>query len=236
MSLRARAWLLCAALGLPSVTASAHDLETNTAQVSLRDGNIVIYADIDVVAWVSAIGGQQGPLALSSVDPAQLARWTAEARRQLTHELRVEVDGEPIELVVREFPADDEIARTAAREIVAQQLDHHHHRERSRVVVEIVAPLVSAGEIDVSMPESLGEVLVNFVQPQTRLAVAGAPSSFEVLRVSDDLDLSEINPVGAESKMMEDNITAAIVGGLLGAFAMGLLCGPFAWQRRTRTP
>lgn len=235
MSLRARAWLLGAALCLPSASSSAHELQTNTAQVSLRDGNIVIYADIDIVAWVSAIGGQREPLALSSVDPAQLARWTAEARRQLTHELRIEADGELLELVVREFPSDDAIARAAARELVAQQLDDHHHRERERVIVEILAPRVLASEIGVTMPESLGEVLVNFVQPQTRLAVDGTPSSFRVLRAADDLDFSEITTAGTEPSMSAASITPAALGGLLGAFAVGLLCGTVALRPRTRT-
>jgi hypothetical protein len=42
-------------------------------------------------------------------------------------------------------------------------------------------PIGDARAISVALPNSLGRVLYTFVQPETRLASAGAPASFEVL-------------------------------------------------------
>ena len=222
-------------------TASAHELQTNTARVSLRDGNVVVYAEVDVVAWIDAIdssSSQRGPLALSKVDPAELARRSAEARRQLTQDLRVEIDGERLALRVREFPSDDAIIRAATRDLVAQQLDDHTHRQRSRIVVEVMEPRPAPTQLRLTMPESLGEVLVNFVQPQTQLTPAGAPCQFTALQAGDTPERAN-DPTALDperSATGDAKTTLAILGGLLGAFASGLLCGTLAWRRRRETP
>lgn len=186
MIARAAATLvLVLTLLLPS-SAGAHDLDMNTARVSVRDGNVEIHALLDLVAWFEALADQSTPLTLSTIQPDEFAELSAQARRQLVESLHLEIDGERVDLRLREFPSDDEVLEAAARNLVAHQLDDHPHRTRSPVILEVAAPSQHPGEIRVRFPDPLGEVLVSFVQPRTQLAATGATSRYTVLYESHD--------------------------------------------------
>ncbi len=186
MIARAAATLVLALTLLQPSTVGAHDLDMNTARVSVRDGNVEIHALIDLVAWFEALADRPTSLTLSTLQPSEFAELSARARRQLVERLHLEVDGERVDLRLRQFPSDDEILQAAARNLVAHQLDDHPHRTRSPIVLEIAAPSHEPGELQVRFPDLLGDVLVSFVQPRTQLAAAGATSRYTVLYESHD--------------------------------------------------
>jgi len=174
--------LLAGALVLAAAgPARAHALATNTARVTLRDGAIEVLADVNAVTWLARLSGRESPLPLLDVDPAELARLSAEARRQLVEDLRLEADGVRVPLELRTFPSDAAIARAATEALIATQVGGHPHPQLLRFELDATAAIVRPERLRITFPPQLGDVLINFVQPTTHFTPAGGAASFTVL-------------------------------------------------------
>lgn len=170
----------CAVLSLaaPNV-AGAHALDLTTARVSLRDGHAEVAAEIDVVALVGRTGAApRDAAALTTMSERELAEYVSKAESELASNARLEVDGAHVDLKLRSFPSPRDVRMLAAQSAGSA----HAHPPMSVLRWESTRPLMDARTITVTMPSSLGKVLFTFVQPDTRLAGAGAATSFEVLR------------------------------------------------------
>lgn len=204
--------LLAGALVLAAAgPARAHALATNTARVTLRDGAIEVLADVDAVTWLARLSGRESPLLLLDVEPAELARLAAEARRQLVEDLRLEADGVRVPLELRAFPSDAALARAATEALIAAQIAGHPHPAQLRLELAAPAAIDRPTHLRIAFPPQLGDVLINFVQPTTRLTPAGGAASFTVLAPP----AAPPRPTGADPLL---------------CFAGALLVGGLAWR------
>jgi hypothetical protein len=176
LSLLAAAWAFVACLlGAPGL-AAAHALDLTTARVSLRDGLVDVTCEVDVVAMVArAAGGGADATALATAGDDELARLVATARGALEAGAGLEVDSTSVPLVLRAFPTPTEVRFLAAHASASPSA----HPAASAVRLEAARAVAGARAVRVVLPASLGRVLYTFVQPETRLANAGAAASFE---------------------------------------------------------
>lgn len=149
-----------------------HPLDLSTARISLRDGHVEILAELDLLLLVGA-----DPTAVATAPEPALVAHLDRARRRLETETRLVVDGEPVELVLRELPAPPELRALAATLSAAQR----DHGALASVRLEAPRPVIEARTLALSLPPALGPTLVTFVQPATRHAAPGRPAAFAVL-------------------------------------------------------
>ncbi|PRP90964.1 hypothetical protein ENSA5_60390 [Enhygromyxa salina] len=154
---RAPVWLVTALVlvTLFARQAHAHELETNTARVSLRDGNLTIDLRAD---------------AGSLPDPDALLAGT-----------RLKLDGAEVALELRSFPSREQLVNAAAAVAIETDLGGHAHARLLPVEYESASAGWSGQTLEIHFPAELGPVLVTFVQPKTQQLQAGATARFEVL-------------------------------------------------------
>ncbi len=140
-------------------SAQAHDLEGNTAQVSLRDGNLRIHLRIRADALPASKALQAGTL--------------------------VKIDGRTVPLKLRTYPNRDAVMRALASAAIEADLGAHAHPAYFRVDLESEEAGWVGNTLSVQFPRRLGPVLVSFVQPKTQLLSQGATAAFDVLTKGD---------------------------------------------------
>ncbi|WP_052549550.1 hypothetical protein [Enhygromyxa salina] len=154
---RALGWLVTALLLFAPFGrhAHAHELETNTARVSLRDENLTIYLRAD---------------AGSLPDPDALLAGT-----------RLQLDGAEVALELRSFPSREQLVSAAAAVAIETDLGGHAHARLLPVELESASAGWSGQTLEIHFPAELGPVLVTFVQPKTQQLQAGVAARFDVL-------------------------------------------------------
>ena len=165
------------AVQLRAVT-HAHALDTNTARVTLRDDHIEVALEIDLLGLLSAVSPKHpDPTALAVSDEAALTALVQRTKDLLQSGSRLTVNGVAAPLVVTAFPSANEVRFLAAYASANQQAQH----ELVALRLETPKPVSGAKSIAVTLPKEAGSVLFTFIQPATRLAVAGERVGFTVL-------------------------------------------------------
>ncbi len=176
--------LLCALIALPRA-AAAHALDVSTARVTLRDEHVEVLADVDLVQLViRTVPDAKDATNLATCGEEALAGWVDQARRALEGATRLEVDGMPIPLVLRAFPAPPEVRMLAAQVSASASRGPgatHVHAPTSPLRFESARPVADARSVTVTLPSALGPVLYTFVQPSMSYGAPGAAASFPVL-------------------------------------------------------
>ncbi|HMY19864.1 MAG TPA: hypothetical protein PKA58_26240 [Polyangium sp.] len=127
----------------------------NTARVSLRDGHLEVFAEIDEMALE----------ALRS--PADTARM----QRLLETDMHLHVDDVPVEMELRPVVFPDKEPAAAP----------HNHGALVPIHWESKRRIFSGAKIAVVFPKELGPVLISFVQPSTNWTPAGTTAQFAIL-------------------------------------------------------
>lgn len=222
MSAAKRAWavaLVASAVALESTPVHAHVPDVTTARVSLRDGHVEIGVDADVVALAArSLGGGRGnedAALVATSDEAALVAALAEVRRQLAEGSHLHAGGVDVPLVVRWFPSPEEVRAAAAEASSARAAGAADAHPRARVVrIETTKAIGDARDLRVALPSIVGRTLYTFVQPDSRVASAGAQVEFVVLAAPGQAPPASITaPVEGPSRSMLATlaILAAIV-------------------------
>lgn len=161
----------------------AHELQETTARIALRDHHVSVQLDVDLLAWLERVRGGRGELpvdTLAVADPEALAALRTLALEQLST-ASIVVDGVASVPEAIRAPAAADVQRIAMERLVARGVDPHAHGERASFWLDLRAdgPPDSVGIV---LPESVGSVLVTFVQPASRLVSAGEGAMFTVPR------------------------------------------------------
>ena len=144
--------------GVAASTASAHTLDIATARLSLREGHLEIYAELDLLALIPTIDRST----LSDVDLRRAAE-------RLGATTRLTVDGREIAVSLGATPAVSQV----------RQFTAEGHGRLLPVRLEAATGTGELGRLDVAFPPEVGPVLVTLVQPRTRLAPPGGTVGFE---------------------------------------------------------
>ena len=137
-----------------------------------------------------------------------LAEYVAETRRVFETEARLDADGSPVEITLRTFPTPPEVRMRAAQ----ASATHEDHPGRVQLRFESSASLLEARTLAVTLPRSLGPVLVTFVQPSTRLAATTGPAQFVVLGAPRIISTSDAAPPTARAWAAAAACALALLG------------------------
>ncbi|MFO0560383.1 MAG: hypothetical protein U0269_20370 [Polyangiales bacterium] len=170
--MRAAPWIIASALSLASASAAAHPSEEGTARITLRDEHIEV-----VVEWDLFLLVERSPTDVATSSADALAREHQALVRRIEAQTRLFVDETPVPLALRGAPGPDEL-RAIAAQLSADSLTHG---ARVRMRLEARGAHPSAHRVSFVAPSALGPVIVSFVQPASRYALAGTRSTFDVL-------------------------------------------------------
>ena len=166
--------VLCASLVGTSI-ASAHELSVTTATVTLRQGHANLTLHVDLFAWLERIrGGEQEVEVekLSLVDPGALEALVLEAKRRFVEETMLSVDERKVTLDAVQFPSMELIHSAAKKQVMARAVEPKGRSEH--VAISADARLIgSPRAVSVSLPSSLGNWMVSFVEPTSAMLREG---------------------------------------------------------------
>ncbi len=193
----------------------AHQADVDTVRLTLRDGNVVIRASLDIEAWLLRRAELQQPLVRAELASRALDTMLAQLQEELTTQTLLRVDGTKVAVRLRSFPSRDEVLRLAARNFLDAQRAPHSHRQRSELLIEGAEVVPGAKRVAIAFPASLSEVAVTFVEPQSRWIRGGEVARFE-------------SPRSQQSPTWQPPLE----GGLLVLVLLGM--GVFVLRRRDR--
>jgi hypothetical protein len=122
----------------------------------------------------SVRGPSDVPLGLLAVvDPDAFIALARSAGQALQQGTVLEIDGSPTNIVGWQLPDPVKLQADAQRAWLAQVVDDHVHATLSPVSFEVRLAR-QPDTVSLSMPHSVGPVLVSFVQPVGQLATAGS--------------------------------------------------------------
>lgn len=184
--------------------AQAHALDLSVARVTLRDAHVEVMLELDPFLLAGA-----DPTAVATASEKELIARLQHARRVLESETKLKVDGAPVGLVLRGFPAPSEFRAMAATLSAAQK----DHGDPVRLRLEAPQPVLGASSVALSLPAVLGPSVVSFVQPTTRYAAPGESLPFAVLRA----------PYGQLHRRSHSDWLGLGLGGALAAAALACM-------------
>ena len=187
------AWGLWIGLVTWGPVAQAHTLEVATAQVTLRDGQVAVRAQVDVLGLMQQASVTDDPVGLLAVvDPVAFDVLADETWELLKRQTRLQVDGDVVSTVGWRFPDVAQLRADAQRAWMAQAVEEHVHPTFSELTFEarLVRPPTT---VEVALPHAVGPVLIHFVQPVGQLAKPGHAVAIRVPEQS----LSLAPPSGA---------------------------------------
>ena len=161
---------------LRATPAVAHELMMTTARVSLRDAQIDVRVEVDILGLVARLAAINPP-ELGAADDAELSALLGRAKNEMETGTLLEADGVRVGLEARAFPSPTDLRALVARHAAAPL----EHGELVRVELEGSRAVAGAHRITLSLPPTLGEALTTFVQPTTRWTQPGAVAGFSIL-------------------------------------------------------
>lgn len=200
----------------------AHELNSTTGTITLREGHLRLDLHVDVLRWLQALddGRQSIPIErLSLVDPSALDALVLEAKHALSKQLRLEVNGEHIAVARIQFPAPTLIHEAGKSLTMARSLDTHAHAPKMPIVIE--ATLLQAPEqVSVQLPPSLGKAFVQLIRPQSKVLAAGQTGSYSLTTSAD------LPPTPPTATPLPRHLAFATLFGMLL-----LILGQTLWRR-----
>lgn len=155
---------------LLSVSASAHQLPGSTATIVLRDGLVTVDANLDIAAWMRGQNVKK---------PRTLEATVASAKKEAAT-LTVLVNNRPVVMSLLEFPSVESVHRVLQRP--APKKGHGKHPKVVRVQWRAVRSMPKATSVTVRFPKAVGDVLVTFVEPRSKVVKPGGPARFKSRR------------------------------------------------------
>ncbi|MFC1749623.1 hypothetical protein ACFL2V_12545 [Pseudomonadota bacterium] len=154
------------ALGMCNQSAIAHTLKETTSKVVLRDGQVEIQLNTNIDQWIEKLSsnhewltGNVDQMIPQNLNEAQTLNFL---RDNILSELKLQLNGESVQLTVSHFP--DQI---------------HQPKGKSSHGVSIVLhskhTLTHVKQITIRYPKSLGAVHATIVKPHYRMAAPGKP-------------------------------------------------------------
>ena len=166
-------WMIGLCIGAYSAPSEAHIPGENTARITLRDNQIEVVAELDLLAL-----GDEGATEIATRSESRLNELIAGWVAMLETETQLVVGESPVGLVVRQMPSPPEI-RAAAAMVSAGK---HQHGQPFKVRLESTKSVGDSRTVSLVLPTALGPSFVTFVQPSTQYAQPGVRTTFEVLK------------------------------------------------------
>ncbi len=136
--------------------AFAHETQSVTAQISLRDGNLRVRIRLPAEKLI--------------------------ASEQLQAATQIRMDGQLVPLQVRVYPTKDQVMQTVAKAAIESDLGGHRHPAFVLVELESERAGWVATALEAQFPVVLGPVLATFFQPRTIRVPPHTTTQFPIMQ------------------------------------------------------
>ena len=175
-----RALIALISLGL-SNGAHAHELSTTSGTVILRDDHLRLALQVDVIRWLGRLdaGAHRSFEHLAMADHGAATALITKAKKVLVNELILKADGIRLPLARIRFPAPSLIFEVAKNLIQSKASNPKTRGPFLKVIIESKLKR-SPKTLDVRLPSSLGEALIEVVKPQSQVIHEGGEGHYQL--------------------------------------------------------
>ena len=137
---------------------------------------------VNIIDWLKHLGespSEQPVERLALVDPDRLDKRIQKAKSVLTREVRLNLNGTNLDPTQIGFPKREQIHQVAKSLVMAKTLNPKAQGERLTLSIEYF--FASEPKLmSLVLPQSMGQVLLNIVEPMSFVMPSGGPIQYEL--------------------------------------------------------